>query len=38
MTQSHTALITGGGQGLGRATALEMAANGINVLITDLNE
>ena len=38
MTQSYTALITGGGQGLGRATALEMAANGINVLITDLNE
>lgn len=38
MNQTYTALITGGGQGLGRAAALEMVRNGINVLITDLNE
>lgn len=36
--QNYTAIITGAGQGLGRATALEFVKNGINVLITDLNE
>lgn len=36
--QNYTAIITGAGQGLGRATALEFVKNGVNVLITDLNE
>lgn len=38
MNQNYTALVTGAGQGLGRATALEFVKNGINVVITDLNE
>ena len=33
-----TALVTAAGQGIGRATALAMAAEGAHVLATDINE
>jgi len=33
-----TALITGAGQGIGRASALAMVAEGANVIATDINE
>ena len=33
-----TALVTAAGQGIGRASALAMAAEGAHVLATDINE
>ena len=36
--QGKTAIITAAGQGIGRATALAMAAEGARVLATDINE
>lgn len=36
--QDKTAIITAAGQGIGRATALAMAAEGAQVLATDINE
>lgn len=35
--KNKTALVTGGGQGLGRAIALELANNGANIIVGDLN-
>ena len=34
----QTALVTGVGQGIGRATALELAQNGANLVLIDFNE
>lgn len=34
----QTALVTGVGQGIGRATALELAKNGANLVLIDFNE
>jgi meso-butanediol dehydrogenase/(S,S)-butanediol dehydrogenase/diacetyl reductase len=36
--QGKAALVTGGGQGIGRAIALRLAEDGANVAIVDLNE
>lgn len=36
--QGKTALITGGGRGLGKAAALALAAEGVNIAITGRNE
>jgi NAD(P)-dependent dehydrogenase (short-subunit alcohol dehydrogenase family) len=38
MPVPQTAIVTGGGQGLGAALAQKLASRGINVLIADLNE
>jgi NAD(P)-dependent dehydrogenase (short-subunit alcohol dehydrogenase family) len=38
MAEKKSALITGAGQGIGRAVARKLASRGINVLIADLNE
>jgi len=35
---TKTAIITGGGSGLGQATALRMAQEGINIAIVDVND
>ena len=36
--KGKTALVTGGGRGLGKAVALALAAEGVNVAITGRNE
>ena len=36
--QGKAAIITGGASGLGRATAGSMRAEGVNLLLADLNE
>jgi 3-oxoacyl-[acyl-carrier protein] reductase len=36
-TKTQTALITGGGSGMGRASALALAKNGISVFVADIN-
>jgi NAD(P)-dependent dehydrogenase (short-subunit alcohol dehydrogenase family) len=36
--KTQTALITGGGSGMGRASALALAKNGINVFVADINQ
>lgn len=38
MSTSKTAIITGGGGGLGRATALKLAESGVNISIIDVSE
>ena len=38
LIQNHVFLVTGGGSGLGAATATMLAANGAKVVIADLNE
>lgn len=37
MDSRKTAIVTGAAQGIGRAIALRLATNGLNVLITDIN-
>jgi len=36
--KGKVALVTGGAQGIGRATALALAAEGVNVCVSDVNE
>jgi 3-oxoacyl-[acyl-carrier protein] reductase len=36
--ENKTIVITGGGQGLGRAMAIHFAKNGANIALIDLNE
>ena len=35
--QGKIALVTGGGQGIGKATALALAGEGADVVVNDLN-
>ena len=37
-TKNKTAIITGAGSGLGQATAVRMAEEGINIVVVDVNE
>src|SRR5690606_18664474 len=37
-TMSKTAIITGGGSGLGQSTALRMAQEGVNIAVVDVSE
>ena len=36
--EGKTALITGGGSGLGREAAMHLAEEGANIVVSDLNE
>ena len=38
MGKNKTAIITGGGQGMGKACAISLSAKGINTVINDLDE
>jgi NAD(P)-dependent dehydrogenase (short-subunit alcohol dehydrogenase family) len=38
LVEGRTAIVTGGGRGIGRAIGLELARHGANVVVADLNE
>ncbi|NQY68584.1 MAG: SDR family NAD(P)-dependent oxidoreductase, partial [Flavobacteriales bacterium] len=38
MLKGKTALVTGGGRGIGRAIAMDLAANGANIIINDIDQ
>ncbi|UCG38802.1 MAG: 3-oxoacyl-[acyl-carrier-protein] reductase [bacterium] len=37
MTEGRVAIVTGGGQGIGRAVVMDLAASGVSVVVADIN-